>query len=169
MKILAAIGVLAILAAGAAGLYFFGGFYDIAASEKDSAIIARMLILVRQASIARHATDTPPIKLDDDAVVREGAHAFAQRGCVNCHGAPGAQWAKFSEGLNPDPPDLAESAANRDPREIFWIVKHGIRMTGMPSFGATGVPDREIWTIAAFVKRLPKVSEQDFKAWSEAK
>jgi len=167
MKILAAIGVLAILAAGAAGLYFFGGFYDIAASEKDSAIIAR--ILVRQASIARHATDAPPIKLDDDAVVREGARAFAQRGCVNCHGAPGAQWAKFSEGLNPDPPDLAESAANRDPREIFWIVKHGIRMTGMPSFGATGVPDREIWTIAAFVKRLPKVSEQDFKAWSEAK
>ena len=169
MKILAAIGVLTILAAGAASLFFFGGFYSVAASDKAPAFVAKMLIMVRQASIARHATEAPPIKLDDDAVVREGARAFAQRGCVNCHGAPGVQWAKFSEGLDPDPPDLAETAAGRDPREIFWIVKHGIGMTGMPSFGAAGVPDREIWAIAAFVKRLPKVSEQDFKAWSETK
>jgi hypothetical protein len=39
-------------------------------------------------------------------------------------------------------------------------------MTGMPSFGLIEVPDQEIWTIVAFVKKLPSVSEADFKAWT---
>jgi mono/diheme cytochrome c family protein len=169
MRILAAIGVLAILVAVSAAVFFFGGFYSVAASQEEPAFVAAALIQVRQASIARHAVGSPPIKLDDDAVVKEGARAFAASGCANCHGGPGVKWAKFADGLNPSPPDLAETAAGRDPREIFWIVKHGIGMTGMPSFGNAGVGDREIWAIAAFVKRLPKVSEQDFKAWSEAK
>jgi mono/diheme cytochrome c family protein len=169
MRILAAIGVLAILVAVSAAVFFFGGFYSVAASQEEPALVAAALVRVRQASIARHAVETPPMKLDDDAVVKEGARAFAASGCTNCHGGPGVKWAKFSEGLNPGPPDLAETAADRDPREIFWIVKNGIGMTGMPSFGSAGVGDREIWAIAAFLKRLPKVSEQDFKAWSEAK
>lgn len=169
MRVLATIGVLAILVAVGAAVFFFGGFYSVAASREEPALVATALIQVRQASIARHAVEAPPIKLDDDAVVKEGARVFAASGCINCHGGPGVKWAKFSEGLNPGPPDLAEAAAGRDPREIFWIVKHGIGMTGMPSFGNAGVSDREIWAITAFVKRLPKVSEQDFKAWSDAK
>ena len=53
-----------------------------------------------------------------------------------------------------------------EPRELFWVVKNGIKMTGMPSFGATGVPDPEIWQIVAFLKKLPTVSDADFKAWT---
>ena len=41
-------------------------------------------------------------------------------------------------------------------------------MTGMPSFGSIGVSDQEIWTIVAFVKKLPTMSEADFKAWTAA-
>jgi hypothetical protein len=39
-------------------------------------------------------------------------------------------------------------------------------MTGMPSFGAIDVPDQEIWSIVAFVKKLPTVSDDDFKTWT---
>jgi hypothetical protein len=41
-------------------------------------------------------------------------------------------------------------------------------MTGMPSFGSTKppVPDQEIWTIVAFLKKLPSVSDREFKTWS---
>jgi hypothetical protein len=53
-----------------------------------------------------------------------------------------------------------------EPRELFWVVKNGIKMTGMPSFGVAGVPDPEIWNIVAFLKKLPTVSDTDFKAWS---
>ena len=94
------------------------------------------------------------------------ARAFSERGCVNCHGAPGVNWAKFSEGLRPDPPDLKELVDELRPQELFWVVKHGIHMTGMPSFGLIEMPDREIWTIVAFVKKLPSVTDDEFKAWT---
>jgi mono/diheme cytochrome c family protein len=166
LKALAVIGLLAILGVIAAAVFFFGGFYNVAASVEDPAFANWALAHIRQASIARHATDTPPMSLDDAAVVQEGARAFSERGCVNCHGAPGVNWAKFSEGLRPDPPDLKELVDQRRPQDLFWVVKHGIHMTGMPSFGLVEVPDREIWTIVAFLKKLPTVTEADFKAWS---
>jgi len=166
MRLLAIIGALAIIVAIAAAVFFFGGFYNIAATEQDSGPVAWVLVHVREAAIGRHATDTPPGSLDDPATVRAGARAYAERGCVFCHGGPGAQWAKFSEGLNPGPPDLKDVAGELEPREIFWVIKNGIKMTGMPSFGATGVSDKEIWSIAAFVKKLPTVTEADYKAWS---
>ena len=90
------------------------------------------------------------------------------RGCVNCHGAPGVPWAKYSEGMRPWPADLKEIAKDTGAPQIYWVVRNGIKMTGMPSFGSEGVPDQEIWTIAAFVKKLPGVSEADFKAWTAA-
>ena len=82
---------------------------------------------------------------------------------------PGVNWAKFSEGLRPDPPDLKKVANDREPRHLFWVIKNGINMSGMPSLGLIQVPDREIWTIVAFVKKLPDVSEPDFKAWTAAR
>jgi mono/diheme cytochrome c family protein len=166
MRLLAVIGGLGIIVAIIAAVFFFGGYYNIAATEQDNGAVAWTLIQVRQASIDRHATDTPPGSLDDQATIQAGAKAFAARGCVNCHGGPGAQWAKFSEGLNPSPPDLKDVVGGLQPREIFWVVKNGIRMTGMPSFGAVGVPDPEIWSMVAFLKKLPTVSDADFKAWS---
>ena len=166
LKFLALIGLLAILGAIGAAVFFFGGYYNVAATVEDPAIIKWALPHVRTASIARHAKDKPPMSLDDAAVVRTGARAFSERGCVNCHGAPGVNWAKFSEGLRPDPPDLKELADQLSPAQLFWVIKHGINMTGMPSFGLIEVPDQEIWTIVAFVKKLPSVSDADFKAWT---
>jgi mono/diheme cytochrome c family protein len=169
MRILAFIGVVAIIAVIAAAVIFFGGFYSVAGTAEDPGFLNWALAYYRQASINRYASETPPMALDDPAAVQAGARAFATRGCENCHGAPGVNWAKFSEGLRPDPPDLKEIVNNREPRQLFWVVKNGIKWTGMPSFGLIEVPDREIWTIVAFLKKLPSVSEADFKAWSTAR
>jgi len=164
VKFLALIGFLAIVVAIVAAVFFFGGFYSVAANDADPALVDRMLIQVRQASIARHATDAPPA--DDPSAAQAGARAYATRGCVNCHGAPGIDWAKWSEGLRPDPADLKEVAGERQPKELFWVIKNGIKMTGMPGFAASGVKDEEIWTIVAFVKRWPTVKPEDYKAWT---
>jgi mono/diheme cytochrome c family protein len=166
VRLLALIGALGILAGIAAAVFFFGGYFNIAATQQDPGIVAWAITQVREASISRHATDTPPSNLGDQATIQAGAKAFATRGCVNCHGGPGAMWAKFSEGLNPSPPDLKDVVGGLEPRELFWVVKNGIKMTGMPSFGATGVPDPEIWSIVAFLKKLPTVSDTDFKTWT---
>ena len=101
-------------------------------------------------------------------MVRAGAKSFSERGCVHCHGGPGVDWSKFSEGLNPGPPDLKDVVGDMLPQELFWVIRNGIKMTGMPSFGAIEVPDQEIWSIVSFLKKLPSVSDADFKAWSEA-
>jgi cbb3-type cytochrome c oxidase subunit III len=169
MKLLALIGFLAIVVAIAAAAFFFGGFYSVAATAEEPAIVTWALVHVRQASISRHATETPPFSLDDPANIQAGARAFATRGCTNCHGGPGVEWAKFSEGLRPDPPDLKDIVNDRQPRELFWVIKNGINMTGMPSFGKIEVPDREIWTIVAFLKKLPNVSDADYKTWTAPK
>jgi mono/diheme cytochrome c family protein len=168
MRFLAFIGALAILAAIAAGVFLFGGFYDAAAIDEQPAIVDWALANVRGASIARQATQTPPLSLEDPGIIQAGARAFAARGCVKCHGAPGVNWEKFSEGMRPYPADLKETAPQRTAAEIFYVVKNGIKMTGMPSFGSTGVPDDEIWKIAAFVKKIPTATEADYKTWTSA-
>jgi len=164
--LLAIIGLLAIIVAIVAAGFFFGGFYNVAASEDDPQIVTWALPKVREASIARHSADLkPPVALDDPAVIQAGARAFAKRGCINCHGGPGVEWAKFSEGLHPDPPDLKD-VADDDPRAIFWVIKIGVNMTGMPSFAKAGADDNEIWSITAFVKKFGSVKPEDFKAWT---
>jgi mono/diheme cytochrome c family protein len=169
MRLLAVIGFIGIVAAIAVAGYTFGGFYSVAATSADWDPVAWALIRVRDASIDRHASGlASPVALDDPEVVKAGARAFAARGCATCHGAPGVGWAKFSEAMNPDPPDLKEAAQTDTPARIFWIVKNGIKMTAMPAFSGIGADDREIWSITAFVKKLPSVTDADYKAWTAA-
>jgi mono/diheme cytochrome c family protein len=174
MRFLAAIGALAIIAAIGAAVFFFGGFYNVAGTEPDLKPVAWAMEYVRDASISRHAKDAPSVSLEG-AIVQAGARAFATRGCANCHGAPGVAWAKFSEGLRPDPPDLKDVADELTPSQLFFVIKNGINMTGMPGFGLINVSDTErwvgdaeIWAIVAFVKKLPNVSEEDYKSWTAA-
>jgi len=166
MKVLSLIGALAIIIAPGAAVFFFGGFYNIAATQADLPVVAWALQYVREASISRHAVDRPLVSMDDPPTIRAGGRAFALRGCANCHGGPGITWAKFSEGLRPDPPDLKDVVKKLTPAEIFWVVRNGINMTGMPGFNLVEASDEEIWTIAAFVKKLPSVSEADYKEWA---
>ena len=166
MRKLALIGVLAVIIGVTAAVFFFGGFYSVAGTAEDPALVRWALVQVRIASIKRHAQDQPPAGLDDPAKIQAGARAFAEHGCANCHGAPGVNWAKFSEGLRPDPPDLKEVVGYQTPAQLFWVIKNGINMTGIPSFALAGAKDEDIWSIAAFLKALPSVSEADYKTWT---
>src|SRR5262249_45379169 len=89
VKLLAFIGFVAIVAVIVAAVFFFGGFFNVAASEKDPKIVEWALVKFREASIARHAEEHPPVSLDDSMIVREGARIYSEKGCVHCHGAPG--------------------------------------------------------------------------------
>src|SRR5277367_256846 len=165
MRFLAFIGALAILAALAAAIYLFGGFYSVAENEDNPAIVDWALASVRGASVAGHATDKAPANLDDPATIKAGAKVYSTIGCVNCHGGPpDANWAKWSEGLKPQPADLKEMAKERTAPQLFWAIKNGIKFTGMPSFGLAGASDPDMWSIVAFIRNLPKMSDDDYKA-----
>ena len=170
MRFLAFIGALAILTAIGAAIFFFGGFYNVAQSADNPPIVDWALASVRGASVVAHGTETPPANLDNDETVKAGARAYSTIGCVNCHGGPpNANWAKWSEGLKPVPADLKVMAKERTPSELFWAVKNGIKFTGMPSFGLAGASDQQIWTIVAFIKDLPSMTDDDYKAWTASR
>ena len=86
-------------------------------------------------------------------------------GCSNCHGQNGGGDGPLAGSLNPAPRNFHHHGfwRHRTDGELFWVIKNGINMTGMPSFGATGVPDPEIWSMVAFLKKLPDVKDEDFK------
>lgn len=167
MRFLGWLFVLLVLIGIGTGAYFLGGFFNVAANWEDSPPVAKALTSVREASIARQIkASTIPAIAGDQAAVQSGAKAFAKYGCATCHGAPGVEWSKLAEGLNPSPPDLKEIGNADTPQKIFWVVKNGIRMTGMPSFAKAGATDQEIASIAAFVKKFGSVSETDYKSWT---
>ena len=163
-NVMATIGVLSIIVGASAAYFFFGGYFNVAATAHEPGVIRWALIHVREASIKRHATDTASIELATDQIIGSGARAYSDRGCVSCHGAPGVVWNKFSEGLRPDPADLIEIGKIRSQAELYFVIKNGINMTGMPSFGSSS--EQEIWSIVAFIKQLPSVSAEQFKNWS---
>jgi hypothetical protein len=68
--------------------------------------------------------------------------------------------------LKPEPPDLKDVVNDAAPAELFWVIKNGINMTGMPSFKLAGSKDDDLWLIVAFLKKLPSISAADYKAWT---
>jgi hypothetical protein len=84
LKTLAIIGLLAILVGIASAVYFFGGYYNVAGTAEEPAIVKWALVKVRQASVAQHAKDSPPTSLDNPATVQAGARAFSER-AANFH------------------------------------------------------------------------------------
>lgn len=151
----------AIVVAGALG-FAYSGLLDVRASSPHSGLVNWYLSTVSHASIERRAKDVTVPDLTGDALVRAGVNDFEAM-CVVCHGAPGKPPAAVGQGLNPAAPDLAESAAHMSPAELFWVTKNGIRMTGMPAWGATH-DDNAIWPVVAFVSRLPDLDAERYQS-----
>ncbi len=169
MRFLAFIGALAIIAAIGAAIYFFGGFFNVGQTSNNPAIVEWALASVRGASVVARGTEAAPANLDDEQTVKAGARTYSTIGCVNCHGGPpDSNWAKWSEGLKPVPADLKVMAKERTAGQLFWVIKNGIRFTAMPGFGLAGATDEQIWQMVAFIKKLPTMTDADYKAWTAA-
>ena len=139
----------------------YSGVIDVGADTKDSALTRWVLSNARIRSIAHGARGIEPINLDDPALISMGAGHYSEM-CVPCHLAPGVTESETRAGLNPQPPDLTKGTGPLRDAEMFWIVKHGIRMTGMPAWGVTH-SDRMIWAMVAFVKKLPGLTPEQYR------
>jgi mono/diheme cytochrome c family protein len=150
--------------AGAAVLggaaFIYSGAYDVAATAPHWPLTHRILEAARVRSIKAHAAGiVPPGDLGDRARVVAGTSHFAEH-CAMCHAAPGVEAQDLAEGLYPKPPVLTDVARRYTPGELFWILKNGIKASGMPSWGDHG--DEDLWNTVAFMERLPGMSEQDY-------
>ncbi len=146
--------------------YAYSGLYDVSASSPHSGVLHWLLSTTSHASIERRASEIEVPELDNDDLVLAGINDFNSM-CAGCHGAPGKDPEAMGQGLNPPAPDLAEKAAELTPAELFWVTKNGIRMTGMPAWGATHGDD-SIWPVVAFMTRLPQLDEAAYQELLES-
>ncbi len=162
MKQITTLAIAAIIVVIGAAAFAYSGFIDVSASSSHNGFVSWLLATTSHASIERRSGNVDVPNLDDDSLVRAGVNDFDSM-CAGCHGAPGQQPEAMGQGLNPSPPNLAESAEHMTPAELFWVTKHGIRMTGMPAWGATH-DDEALWPVVAFMLALPELDADGYQA-----
>lgn len=166
MKIAAGIAATLAVLVGAFLLFVYSGEYNVAATQPHYAPVRWALNTVMVNSVRDHAEHVAVPSLEDSALIRRGFSHFEQM-CVMCHGAPGVPRGAVGKGLLPVPPELAEVVPRWSLAELFWIVKHGIKMTGMPAWGVTH-EDEKLWAIVAFLRMLPETSPAEYQALKQA-
>lgn len=160
---------LAVLLIGAYALVR-SGYIPANADAKPGWLETWMAHTSLRATLKREAPkERNPVALTEPNLV-EGVHLFA-RNCSVCHGSAqgDASASPIAKGLYQKPPQLATEGVEDDPEGVsFWKIKHGIRLTGMPSFGYT-LTDQQIWTIALFLKHMDKLPPKVEQTWQQVR
>jgi cytochrome c553 len=154
-------GAMAIGAMVVAAVMVISGVVPIKASSGHWRITSALLDFAKTRSVSTHAwgIDAPP--LDDEALVLRGAGQY-ESGCLPCHGGPGRRLPPVMAAMTPPPPELTDLLMRWTPEELFSIVKHGIKFTGMPAWPAPQRDD-EVWDMVAFLRRLPQLDAAAYR------
>lgn len=154
------VAVLALIGAGL-GAYAYSGLYNIGADDHHWPVTYNFAQMMRDRSIHVRSENIKVPNLDDQKLILKGAGQYAAM-CTNCHLEPGMNNSELREGMYPQPPNL--SKVHVDPKEAFWVIKHGIKMSAMPAWGMAGHDDETIWSMVAFIEKLPGMTPQEYKA-----
>ncbi len=157
-------GVFLLLLTGGS-LFIWLGVYNIAATEKHWAVTNLLLEIVRERSIEARAGNIIVPDLDDPNRIASAAMNYDEM-CSMCHLAPGIETSEWNEGLYPQPPVFnkkGEDHNDHEKRESFWVIKNGIKLTGMPAWGGSH-NDKEIWGLVAFISKLKDMSASEYKS-----
>ena len=156
------LGLAALLIAAFAGAFVFAGVYNIGADAPHYRPVYMALEQLRDRAIAHHARNIiVPADLNSPTRISTGAGLYTEM-CTGCHLGPGLEKTEMSQGLYPQAPELARGQ-DHSAAEQFWTIKHGIKLSAMPAWGRTH-DDQLIWDMVAFVRALPKMSPDQYKA-----
>ncbi len=150
---------IALVVAGA-GIFIWSGAYNIAADNPHWPLTEQLMNTARDRSIAAQASEIAVPTLDDESLIRAGAGNYDAM-CVGCHLQPGVERSEASAGLYPAPPNLTRRRTD-DAARAFWVIKHGIKMSGMPAWGRS-MEDEPIWGMVAFLRQLPDMSPDRYR------
>ena len=145
-----------------AAVFVASGVYDIAATEQHTPPVYWVIEATMRQSIRFHARDIVAPRLDDTDRVRVGRSLYA-RNCARCHGAPGVAPESFALGLTPSPANLAYAAREWPAKQLFWTIRRGLKMTGMPAWEFR-LNDEQIWSLVAYLQVMPTESPSDYRA-----
>lgn len=159
---MAFVAVSLVLIAAFGGIFIYAGVYNIGADSPHSRLVYNLLQDLRQNAVARGAEGIAvPKDLDDARRIAAGAGLY-QEMCTGCHLGPGLERTEMSQGLYPPAPELARGD-DLSPAEQFWTIKHGVKLTAMPAWGKTH-SDELIWDMVAFIRQMPKMNPEQYKA-----
>lgn len=156
-RILILIGGVGLLGATS---FVYLGVFNIAADDPHSKPVFWLLQTVRERSVAMRARDIAVPPLDDPKMIAAGGADYNEM-CTGCHLKPGVLQSELATAMYPQPPQLALIKRER-PAETFWIIKHGIKMSGMPAWGATH-DDLRMWAMVAFLQQLPRLTVTQYQ------
>jgi mono/diheme cytochrome c family protein len=146
----------------AASLTIYAGIYNVAADIPHTQPVYWLLERARERSVAARATEiVVPDDLTGSKRIASGAAQYSEM-CADCHLAPGMKRTEISRGLYPRAPELRRGS-DLTPAEEFWVVKHGLKMTGMPAWGVTH-SDELLWDVVAFLRKLPELTPDQYQA-----
>lgn len=155
------IGMIGGIAAIIGALVFFSGVIPIKASSRHWPITEWVLHIGMERSVATHSLGIEVPPLDNPDLVLKGAGHY-EIGCRPCHGSPSLHHPRIAFMMTPHPPYLPPRIGKWRPQELFYIVKHGMKFTGMPAWPALHRDD-EIWAMVAFLLELPKLDEVSYR------
>jgi mono/diheme cytochrome c family protein len=162
----AAIALVLIVPLGAFA-FVKSGIYNVAASHPHTRFTTWLTHETMIHSVRRNANDIMPPSSVRPAQIVAGFCAYETH-CVACHGASGVARQPWAGGMEPAPPYLLDSTHKFTPPQLFWTVKNGIKMTGMPSWRES-MSDEEIWTVVAFLQAMPRMDSERYRQWRSAK
>ncbi|MES1930911.1 cytochrome c family protein [Salinisphaera dokdonensis CL-ES53] len=111
-------------------------------------------------SIEQQASGIEAPELGSEDQLLAGAANFEAM-CSECHAPPGRRQSVAARGMYPRPPELTHAAEEKSAGEIFWVIKHGIKASGMPAWGGSH-SDEDMWAMTAFVEKLPDMSAAEY-------
>jgi len=153
---------LAVVIVIAGFMFVWFGVFNVSATDKHWSITNAFLELVRDRSISARAEELSVPNIADTARIKRGAANYEAM-CAQCHLAPGVDSSELYQGLNPKPPILYKDANFADkPNETFWVIKNGIKMTGMPAWGINN-SDEQIWDMIALVSALDTMTAAQYQ------
>lgn len=163
--------VLTLLAAGlvgaAAGLVVLrGGFYNIAATAQHYPLVYTVFEAGLHHSVRQHAKDIAVPPLGGPGQLLRGAAVY-RANCIQCHGGPGVAPLKQGMSMQPMPGPLVDAQVNWGTRELYWITRNGIKMSGMPAW-EYHLSDSDLWAVVAFVAAMPDMTPADFRRMTGA-
>jgi thiosulfate dehydrogenase len=138
------------------------------ADAKPSSMERWMASRSLKATIKREMPREPNPVAETDANYDAGIKLYAEN-CAACHGAADGHPSTIAIGLYQHAPQLGKHGVEDDPDgETYWKIKHGIRLTGMPSYTST-LSDDQIWTLALFLKHMDKLPAEPNRRWHALK
>ncbi len=147
-------------------LYIYSGLYPVGADVPHYRLTTRILETLREQSIARSASQIQvPKNLNTPDRLLAGGADYNDM-CAGCHLKPGQHENDLTIGLYPSPPNLYATSPKKDNeselKRQFWIIKHGVKASGMPAWGLTH-SDERIWDMVAFLQQLPRLKENQYQ------